>query len=198
VQAQEDYLRDAEWHAISSFSNEDAFQALKRIVEIEKANEIKLFFTPSMSMITPLLDQTIELAQHASIIALNDTEARVLAGIRDLRKAAAKIQSLGPELVLVTRGRQGILLADEKKFYLAEKTYNVNVRNTVGAGDASAAALWHFLQRGLDKQSIIQRVLAAGAIKIQAAGAKAGLATEKEIEEFIQENGEIAAHTENK
>jgi sugar/nucleoside kinase (ribokinase family) len=198
VQAQEDYLRDAEWHAISSFSNEDAFQALKKIVEIEKANGIKLFFTPSMSMITPLLDQTIELAQHASIVSLNDTEARVLAGIKDLRKAAAKIQSLGPELVLVTRGRQGILLADEKKFYIAAQTYNVNVRNTVGAGDASAAALWHFIRRGLDKQSIIQRVLAAAAIKIQTAGAKAGLPTENEIEKFIHENGEIPVHTENK
>jgi sugar/nucleoside kinase (ribokinase family) len=131
-------------------------------------------------------------------VSLNDTEARVLAGIKDLRKAAAKIQSLGPELVLVTRGRQGILLADEKKFYIAAQTYDVDVRNTVGAGDASAAALWHFIQRGLDKQSIIQRVLAAGAIKIQTAGAKAGLPTENEIEEFIQENGEIPVHTENK
>jgi sugar/nucleoside kinase (ribokinase family) len=198
VEAKRDYLRDAEWHAISSFSNEDAFQALKRIVKIEKENDVKLLFTPSMSMITPLLDQTQELVRDASVVSLNDTEVRVLSGMKDLRKAAAKIQSLGPELILVTCGRQGLLLVDEKKFYLAEKTYDVSVRNTVGAGDVSVAALWHFLQKGLDKPSIVQRVLAAGALKIQWAGAKSGLPTEKEIEELIQEKGEIPVKSESR
>lgn len=198
VEAKEDYLRDAEWHTISSFSNEDAFQALKRIVGIEKENDIKLFFTPSMSMITPLLDQTIELARDASIVSLNDTEVKILAGMKDHRKAAAKIQSLGPELILVTCGRQGLVLADEKMLYVAESTYDVNVRNTVGAGDASAASLWHYLEKGLDKPSIVQRILAAGALKIQWAGAKSGLSTDKEIEEFIQEKGEIPVKAESR
>jgi sugar/nucleoside kinase (ribokinase family) len=198
VEAMKDYLGNAEWHTISSFSNEDAFEALKRIVEIEKHNGIKLFFTPSMSMITPLLDQTLELARDATIVSLNDTEIKILAGVKDHRKAAAKIQSLGPELVLVTCGRQGLVLVDRKKLYVAESTYSVNVRNTVGAGDASAAALWHYLEKGFDKPSVLQRVLAAGALKIQWSGAKAGLPTEKEIEEFIQEKGEISIKSESR
>jgi sugar/nucleoside kinase (ribokinase family) len=198
VEAKKDYLADAEWHTVSSFSNEDAFQALKKIVEIEKENGVKLFFTPSMSMITPLLDQTLELARHATYVSMNDTEVKLLAGIKDHRKAAAKIQSLGPNIVLVTCGRQGLVLVDEKKFYVAESTYEVNVKNTVGAGDASAAALWHYLEEGFDRPSVLQRVLAAGALKIQWAGAKVGLPKEKEIEEFIREKGEIPVKTENR
>jgi sugar/nucleoside kinase (ribokinase family) len=198
VEAKRDYLGDAEWHTISSFSNEDAFQALKKIVQIEKDRGVKLFFTPSMSMITPLLDQTLELARDATIVSMNDTEVKLLAGMKDHRRAAAKIQSLGPEIVLVTCGKQGLILVDEKKVYVAESTYDVNVRNTVGAGDASAAALWHYLEKGLDRSSVLQRVLAAGALKIQWSGAKAGLPTENEIEEFIQEKGEIPVISESR
>nr|MDO8133652.1 carbohydrate kinase family protein [Candidatus Njordarchaeum guaymaensis] len=195
VHEKEDYLRNAEWHTISSFSNLDAYQALEKILDIERENDIKLFFTPSMSMINPLLDETIEIAKQASLVALNDTEARLLAGTKDLQKAAGKIQGLGPEFVLVTRGKEGILAVDEERFYVADGTYSVQIRNTVGAGDVSGAALWHYLHKGLDKPSIIQRILAAGAIKIQLAGAKAGLPTEKEIEDLIKEKGEIPVQT---
>jgi len=191
VRAKEDYLANAEWHTISSFSNTDAIKALKDIIEIERKNGIELFFAPSMSMISPLLDETIEIAREASLITLNDTEARVLTGNKYLRKAAEKLQDLGPDFVLITRGREGILAADKKKVYAANQTYNVEVRNTVGAGDVSGATLWHYLQEGLEKPRIMQKVLAAGAMKVQFTGAKIGLPTEKEIDEFIKERGEI-------
>jgi sugar/nucleoside kinase (ribokinase family) len=195
VNASEGYLSDAEWHTISSFSNLDAYRALERILEIERDRGIKLFFTPSMSMISPLLDETLEIAKRASLISMNDTEAKLLTGTKDLRKAAEKIQDLGPEFVLVTRGKEGILAVDEKRVYIADRTYGVQIRNTVGAGDASGAALWHYLRKGIDIQSVIQRILAAGAIKIQLAGAKAGLPTEKEIDDLIEEQGEIPVQT---
>lgn len=191
VKAKEDYLSNAEWHTISSFSNSDAVGALKEIVRIEKENGIKMFFTPSMSMINPLIDETIEIARRANIISLNDTEAKVLVATKDLRRAAEKLQALGPEFVLITRGKEGLLGADKNKFYIANRTYNTEVRNTVGAGDVSGAALWHYLKKGLDKETVMQRILAAGAMKVRFAGAKIGQPTEKEIDEFTNENEEI-------
>jgi sugar/nucleoside kinase (ribokinase family) len=191
VREKEGYLGDAEWHAVSSFSNADAFQALMSLLDLEKKNGIKLLFTPTMSMIGPLLDETIVMVKNASMVALNDNEAMMLTGTRDLFKAVEKIQNMGPESVMVTRGRRGMIVADKKKLYIADQTYDVEVRNTVGAGDLSAAAFWHFTQKGLDKASVIKRVLAAGAIKIQFAGAKMGLPEQKEVEEFMKEKGEL-------
>lgn len=195
VLAKEDYLKNAEWHTISSFSNLDAYHALKKILEIEKDNDIELFFIPSMSMIGPLMDETLEIIKHASLVALNDIEAKMLVGTKDLFKVAEKIQNLGPEFVLITRGKQGLLAIDSKKLYLTDKIYRVAVRNTVGAGDASAAALWHFWQKGLDKPSLLSRISAAGGIKVRLSGAKAGLATEIEIAELIKDEGEIPVQT---
>jgi sugar/nucleoside kinase (ribokinase family) len=191
VNAKEDYLSNAEWHTISSFSNEDAIEALNAVIEIERRNDIKLFFTPSISMINPLLDATAEIVKQSNLLSLNDTEARMLTATKDLRKAGEKLQNMGPEFVLITRGREGLIGVDQKRFYVAEQTYSVEIRNTVGAGDVSGAALWHFLKRGLDKPSILQKVLAAGAMKVRFSGAKMGQPAEKEIEDFIREKGEI-------
>jgi sugar/nucleoside kinase (ribokinase family) len=198
VRAKENYLSNSEWHTISSFSNSDAIEALNELIDIERRNGIKLFFTPSMSMINPLLDDAIEITKQSTLMSLNDTEARVLTGTKDLRKAAAKLQSLGPEFVLITRGKEGLLGADNRKFYEADQTYGTEVRNTVGAGDVSGAALWHFLRKGLDKPSVMQRILAAGAMKVRFVGAKMGQPTEKEIDQFIQENGSISVKVEDK
>ena len=192
VKARMDYLSNAEWHTISSFSNSDAIAALREVIDIEKRNGIKLFFTPSMSMINPLLDDAIEIARHSNLLALNDTEARILAATKDLRKAGEKLQDLGPEFVLITRGREGLIGIDHKKFYVADQTYSIEIRNTVGAGDISGATLWHFLSQGLDKPSAMKKVLAAGAMKVRFPGAKTGQPTEKEIEDFIREKGEIS------
>jgi sugar/nucleoside kinase (ribokinase family) len=191
VKARMDYLSDAEWHTISSFSNSDAIAALDEVIDVEKRNGIKLFFTPSISMINPLLDDAIEIAKRSNLLALNDTEARILTATKDLRRAGEKLQNLGPEFVLITRGREGLIGFDESRSYTANQTYSIDIRNTVGAGDVSAAALWHFLNRGLDKPNILQKVLAAGAMKVRFTGAKIGQPTEKDIEDFIRENGEI-------
>jgi sugar/nucleoside kinase (ribokinase family) len=198
VKARENYLSDVEWHTISSFSNPDAVEALNEVIDIERRNDIKLFFTPSMSMINPLLDDTIEIVKQANLLALNDTEARMLTAAKDLRKAGEKLQDLGPEFVLITRGREGLLGVDKKKFYVADKTYSIEIRNTVGAGDVSGAALWHFLNRGLDKPTVLQKVLAAGAMKVRFSGAKMGQPTEEEIDDFIREKGEIPVEVQNR
>nr|MDO8099215.1 carbohydrate kinase family protein [Candidatus Njordarchaeota archaeon] len=198
VQAKEDYLRNAEWHTISSFSNLDAYHALERILEIEKENDIKLFFAPSMSIIGPLLDETLEIIRQAYLVALNDVEAKMLVGTKDLIKAAEKIQNLGPDFVLITRGKQGLLGIDNRKIYTTDRIYRVAVRNTVGAGDASAAAFWHFWRKGVDKPALLSRISAAGGIKVRLSGAKAGLATEGEIEKLIRDEGEISVQTINR
>jgi sugar/nucleoside kinase (ribokinase family) len=99
---------------------------------------------------------------------------------------------------MVTRGRRGMIVVDKKKFYIADQTYNVEIRNTVGAGDLSAAAFWHYSQKGLDKASVVKRVLAAGAMKIRFAGAKMGLPEHKEVEEFIKEKGELPVQTKDR
>lgn len=90
---------------------------------------------------------------QASVVKLNDEEAGLVDGI--CGRAHATLEDFcrdyaalyGWEAVCVTRGAEGcVLLVDDEVF--SSPGYPVQVADTVGAGDAFAAALVHGLGRG--------------------------------------------------
>lgn len=114
---------------------------------LAKANGVKAILNPA-----PALD----LSGHdlKSIFALtpNETEARVCLGLSprdeiDEVDLAMALLALGPEHVMLTRGRRGVLWACAQgiKFIPA---LNVKVVDTVGAGDAFNAGLAVGLSEG--------------------------------------------------
>jgi ribokinase len=188
VKRRSEYLRRSEWHNIDSFTRTLAIQAIMSLIEIEKENGIKLFSTPSMSMISAFKEETRSMVSNSHVLSLNDAEAMELANVDDPAEAASHLKDLGPEVVFITLGKEGILAIDDKKRYLIG-TYAVNVANTVGAGDTCAAIFWDGLYRSLRVEEILQRASAASAIKVQKAGAKKGLPTNEDIESFLEEKG---------
>ncbi len=188
VERKKEYLCDAEWHNIDSFTRTRAIKAVDNLVEIERENDIKLFFTPSMSMISAFKEEALKMVPYSSVLSLNDVEAMELSSNSDVAKAASTLKSLGPDIVFVTLGKDGILAVDSKRKYRIE-AYTVEVVNTVGAGDVCAAVFWDGVRRELKVDEILQRASAASSIKVQKAGAKNGLPTNEDIEDFLDEKG---------
>ncbi len=188
IRRKEEYLLDAEWHNIDSFTRTATIKAVMDLIELEKENDIKLFFTPSMSMISAFKNETLKTVPNSHILSLNDVEAMELSGVNDVLKAAVFLKDLGPEVVFVTLGKNGIIAVDKEKCYQIG-TYSVKVANTVGAGDVCAAVFWDGLYRELGIEEILQRASAASAIKVQTTGAKNGLPDNKQIERFFKEIG---------
>ncbi len=188
VERKKDYLCDADWHNIDSFTRTRAIKAMIDLLEIEKENGIKLFFTPSMSMISAFRQEALKMVRYSSVLSLNDVEAMELSGSSDVVKAAATLKDAGPDVVFVTLGKDGILAIDDSKQYRVE-TYPVEVVNTVGAGDLCAAVFWDGLYRGVRVDEVLQRASAASSIKVQTAGAKKGLPTNEKIDIFLEEEG---------
>ncbi len=158
------------------------------LIELEKENDIKLFFTPSMSMISGFREETIEMVQNSYVLSLNDVEAMELSGVNDVLKAAVFLKDLGPEVVFVTLGKKGIIAVDNEKCYQIG-TYSVKVANTVGAGDVCAAVFWDGLYRKVNIEEILHRASAASSIKVQTLGAKNGLPDNEQIERLFEEKG---------
>lgn len=188
IQRKKEYILDAEWHNIDSFARIATIKAIMGLIELEKQNGIKLFFTPSMSMISSLRKETLKIVPHAQVLSLNDVEAMELSGVNNVLKAAVFLKDLGPDFVFVTLGKDGIMAVDDEKCYQIG-TYPVKVLNTVGAGDLCAAVFWDGLYRKLRIEEILQRASAASSIKVQTLGAKKGLPTNKQIEKFFEEKG---------
>jgi len=78
-------------------------------------------------------------------LMLNDEEARLLAGEHNLRRAAAKILTLGPSSIIIKRGDAGALLFHGGGVFAAPAMPLADVKDPTGAGDSFAGGLMGYL-----------------------------------------------------
>lgn len=78
---------------------------------------------------------------------LNDVEARILSGEANLVKAGRKIQSFGPEIVVVKKGEHGGLLFYDGEVFPFPAFPLENIVDPTGAGDAFAGGFVGWLDR---------------------------------------------------
>lgn len=117
----------------------------------------RLFYDVNLRSGSYTTELVEELAHAANVVKLNEEEAIEIAGSLDLPdRSTEEFCSVGSrrfrwDCVCVTRGSEGcsILLADK---YLEERGVEIDVADTVGAGDAFAAALLHGLGAGWSVQ----------------------------------------------
>jgi sugar/nucleoside kinase (ribokinase family) len=85
------------------------------------------------------------LLRRVDALILNDEEARMLTGERNLLRAAAKALTLGPRLIVLKKGEHGaFLISREARFALP--SYPVEeVVDPTGAGDSFAGGFMGFL-----------------------------------------------------
>ena len=79
--------------------------------------------------------------------------ARELTGQNDYDKIAAELLRLGPDLVAITQGAEGCLIASRDKA-VHVPAFKVKVVDTTGAGDAFMGALSYGLLQGWDHQRL--------------------------------------------
>jgi len=96
--------------------------------------------------ITGALPDLKALLQKIHCLIVNDEEARLLAGRRNLIEAAGAILAMGPRIVIVKKGEAGSLmcLADGSQFVLPAYPAT-EVRDPTGAGDSFAGGFMGYL-----------------------------------------------------
>ncbi len=96
-------------------------------------------------------DELLETIRRWDILLVNDSEARLLTGERNLRRAVGAIMEMGPKVIVVKRGEYGATLfwggyQFSVPGYLVEQ-----VRDPTGAGDCFAGGFMGYVaERGLD------------------------------------------------
>ncbi len=86
-----------------------------------------------------------ELIRKVDILIINDSEARLLSGRRNLIRAAGEITGMGPRAVVIKKGEHGAFLATEDFRFFAPAYPLSDVADPTGAGDSFAGGLMGYL-----------------------------------------------------
>ena len=95
-------------------------------------------------------DELRRMLGRVDLLIVNDEEARMIAGVHNVVKAATAIRALGPKGVVVKRGDSGAVLFYEGGVFAAPAYPLEEVRDPTGAGDTFAGGFMGYLTRAGD------------------------------------------------
>ncbi|MEO8661064.1 MAG: PfkB family carbohydrate kinase [Bryobacteraceae bacterium] len=95
--------------------------------------------------------ELLETIKGLDFLLLNDSEARMLSGETNLRRAANRILDLGPNTLVIKRGEYGALLFRRGRVFMAPGYLLETVFDPTGAGDCFAGGFMGYLAgQGVD------------------------------------------------
>ena len=113
---------------------------------LEQVSQKRLVGMDSMNLwIENTPDELRDVLKQVDVVKIDDSEARELAGVYNLRKAAAAIQAMGPRMLIATRGSNGALLFNGPDLFSAPAYPLADEVDPTGAGDSFAGGLFGYL-----------------------------------------------------
>ena len=130
---------------------------------------------------------------EVDVLLINETEARMLSGISNLKRAAEVIQRMGPRTLVIKRGEHGVTLFSDGGIFSAPAFPLDEVHDPTGAGDTFAGGFMGHLAKAGDFSNVqLRRAVIYGSVMASYAVEEFGLArllrlTAKEIETRYRE-----------
>ena len=86
-----------------------------------------------------------ETLREWDVLLINDSEARMLSGESQLRRAAQKILAMGPRTLIIKRGEYGAVLFRPEGYFITPGFLLESVFDPTGAGDSFAGGFMGYL-----------------------------------------------------
>ncbi|MFH0799412.1 MAG: PfkB family carbohydrate kinase [Pseudomonadota bacterium] len=103
--------------------------------------------------------------ERADLVFVNDGEARLLTGEKNVTLAARRIQGWGPRIVVVKRGEHGALLFSEEHVFAAPGLPLTRITDPTGAGDTFAGGfLGYIASQGDIEEATQKRAVICGSV----------------------------------
>jgi sugar/nucleoside kinase (ribokinase family) len=95
--------------------------------------------------------ELLETIRDWDFLLINDSEARMLSGVYNLKRAAAKIFEMGPRTLVIKRGEYGAILFHKDWHFIVPGYLLEEVFDPTGAGDCFAGGFIGYLaEKGFD------------------------------------------------
>jgi len=105
----------------------------------------------------------LSLLKKVDIYLANDGEAKLLSGTDNLLKAAKKILSLGPKIVIIKKGEHGVLYFSKNTVFAAPAYLLETIIDPTGAGDTFAGGFIGYLAASKKiNESIVRKAVMYG------------------------------------
>ena len=96
-------------------------------------------------------EELLETIRNWDFLLINDSEARMLSGEYNLRRAARAILGMGPNTLVIKRGEYGAMLFRKDDFFIVPGYLLDEVFDPTGAGDCFAGGFIGYLaSKGID------------------------------------------------
>lgn len=108
----------------------------------------------------------LKLLRRADLLLINDAEARLISGERDLIGAARYLRSKGVNMVVIKKGEHGALFFTDRIHSMIPAFLLENIKDPTGAGDTFAGGMIGYLERakGNINDMLLRRALVYGSI----------------------------------
>jgi sugar/nucleoside kinase (ribokinase family) len=125
---------------------------LQRAVKAQMDGSLRLVGGDTMNYwIRDFREDLLKTIAEWDFLLINDSEARMLSGEYNLKKAAAKILKMGPTTLVIKRGEYGAILWREDGHFMVPGYLLEDVFDPTGAGDCFAGGFTGYLAgQGID------------------------------------------------
>lgn len=179
-----EFFSKAKWVSLSDLRNVSAIEAL-----LESEVEINFALSPG-ALIAQNPSRAFRLAQHANLLVASQREFGQIfrCAEEEISEVASNFaREKKGRIIAVTKGKEGAMLFSYKE-RLTIPSFNVQVRDTTGAGDAFTAGMLYGLIRQRALKEVGRIAAACSAICIQEIGARSGPQTRRELLKFLRKN----------
>ena len=125
------------------------------------------------------------LSKQADLLFVNETEALVITQAAAVEQSIQELQNLGPQVAVLKLGKEGSYVITPEAIKQIP-AYEVDVVDTVAAGDAYIGTTLVSLSRGLSLMESARRGSAAGALACRGAGSLSHRFSESDIQQLLE------------
>lgn len=126
-----------------------------------------------------------EVLNYVDIVLATKKEYEVIINKREINDIIDTCRELGIKIIGIKMGENGAVLANDKKAVYCS-AFKVEVKDTVGAGDAWNAAILYSMVNNVELHEAVRIANAVAAIKCMHVGAISGLPSIKEVKDFMK------------
>jgi sugar/nucleoside kinase (ribokinase family) len=125
---------------------------------LEQANKPRFVALDSMNLWIDIARPALEkVISKATLVTLNDTEARQLTDKWNLRDCAMDILKMGPKFALIKKGEHGSFLFTKKEIFIIPAYPVKALKDPTGAGDTFAGAFVGYLAKARIVSTTVMR-----------------------------------------
>lgn len=185
-----DAVRDAKilWFTLTGFSEDPSRTTHRDILTARERRNLTIFDLDYRPMFWSSPEQATEHArwglERSTVAVGNREECEVAVGETDPERAARALLDLGVELAIVKQGPKGVLAMTSSET-VEVPTYEVDVVNGLGAGDAFGGALCHGLLSGWPLKRVLQFANVAGAVVASRLECSTAMPTTADVEALL-------------